>query len=100
MAWSYFAVCISDFILFPLMSASYQAAYNLPYHEWHPLTLQGGGLYHIAMGAIVGVTSWQRSQEKIAVWQTEYGGRTRTYSSEETVTSGRRPNRPTGGGDV
>lgn len=32
---------------------------------WIPLTLQGGGLYHLSMGAIVGVSSWSRSQEKI-----------------------------------
>jgi preprotein translocase subunit SecY len=29
-------------------------------------TLQGAGLYHMAMGAVVGVTAWQRSREKLA----------------------------------
>lgn len=68
MAWSYFAVCLCDFIIFPVFNAFFYAAWSVPYHEWHPLTLQGGGLYHMAMGAIIGVTSWQRTQEKMAVF--------------------------------
>jgi hypothetical protein len=32
---------------------------------WTPLTLQGGGLYHIAMGAIIGVSAYGRTQEKL-----------------------------------
>jgi hypothetical protein len=31
-----------------------------------PLTLQGAGLYHIAMGAVLGLAAYGRSQEKIA----------------------------------
>jgi hypothetical protein len=31
-----------------------------------PLTLQGAGLYHIAMGAVLGVAAYGRSQEKIS----------------------------------
>jgi hypothetical protein len=34
--------------------------------QWLPITLQGGGLYHIALGAILGVAAYGRSQEKIA----------------------------------
>lgn len=69
MAWSYFAVCIFDFIIFPAVNATVFALHGmhgLPYQEWHPLTLEGGGLYHVAMGAIVSVTSWQRTREKMA----------------------------------
>jgi hypothetical protein len=29
------------------------------------LTLAGAGLFHIAMGAILGITAWWRSREKI-----------------------------------
>jgi hypothetical protein len=29
------------------------------------LTLQGAGLFHIAMGAIIGVAAWGRTQEKL-----------------------------------
>ena len=34
--------------------------------QWSPLTLQGAGLYHIAMGAVLGLAAYGRSQEKIA----------------------------------
>ncbi len=68
MAWSYLVVCVCDFIIFPAVNAAAFAVSHQPYQEWHPLTLQGGGLYHIAMGAIVGVTSWQRTREKMAAF--------------------------------
>jgi hypothetical protein len=32
---------------------------------WKPLTLEGSGLFHVAMGAVLGVTAWTRGQEKI-----------------------------------
>ena len=37
----------------------------MPIVAWNPLTLQGAGLYHLAMGAILGVAAWSRGQEKI-----------------------------------
>ena len=66
MGWTYMATCIFDFILGPIL-------YNiLQYYNpgqavgmWTPLTLQGGGLYHIAMGAIIGVSAYGRTQEKL-----------------------------------
>jgi hypothetical protein len=33
--------------------------------QWQPLTLQGAGLYHVAMGAVIGVTAWGRTREKL-----------------------------------
>jgi len=33
---------------------------------WVPLTVQGGGLFHLAFGAILGISSWTRGQEKVA----------------------------------
>jgi len=33
--------------------------------QWIPLTTRGGGLFHMAMMAIIGVTAWGRTQEKI-----------------------------------
>ena len=71
MAWQYFSVCLCDFIIFPVLSTIYQAMWNLPYTEWHPITLQGGGLYHVAMGAIVGVATWQRTREKLAAMKAD-----------------------------
>jgi hypothetical protein len=62
-AWSYAFICLFDFflapILFPILS------WYLGFKDviiWKPLTLEGGGLYHVAMGAIIGVSSWSRGQ--------------------------------------
>lgn len=32
---------------------------------WQAITLQGGGLYHLSMGAIIGISSHGRTQEKL-----------------------------------
>jgi len=66
MGWMYFVVCITDFILFPIMWALFKASVGEPVTAWDPLTLQGAGLFHVAMGAILGVTAWSRGREKIA----------------------------------
>ena len=34
--------------------------------QWNPLTLQGAGLFHMAMGAVMGVAAYGRTREKIA----------------------------------
>lgn len=71
MGWQYMIVCAADFVVFPILYAIYNAIFysgslpsNVP-SQWTPLTLQGAGLYHIAMGAILGVTAWGRTQEKL-----------------------------------
>lgn len=66
MGWMYFVVCITDFILFPVLWSLLKAAVGEPVTAWDPLTLQGAGLFHVAMGAILGVTAWSRGREKIA----------------------------------
>jgi hypothetical protein len=35
--------------------------------QWVPLTLQGGALYHLAMGAVLGIAVYGRTQEKIYI---------------------------------
>lgn len=69
MGWTYMAVCVCDFILFPIMFTIVQfwetQAANDAFRQWQPLTLQGGGLFHLAMGAVIGVTSYGRTKEKI-----------------------------------
>jgi hypothetical protein len=65
-AWTYTFVCLFDFVLAPVGLAALQSYLGIsPLTMWKPLTLEGGGLYHLSMGAIVGVTAWTRSQEKI-----------------------------------
>ena len=66
MGWMYFAVCIFDFILFPIMwsilQASMQGSITTP---WQPISLQGAGLFHVAMGAVLGIAAYGRTREKI-----------------------------------
>ena len=67
MGWTYMAICILDFAIFPIMWSILQAlASGRVETQWDPITLRGAGLFHMAMGAIVGVTAWSRGQEKLA----------------------------------
>jgi hypothetical protein len=67
MGWTYMAICILDFALFPIAWSILQASYNGQVtSQWEPLTLKGAGLFHMAMGAILGIAAWSRGQEKIA----------------------------------
>ena len=66
MAWMYMAICILDFALFPIAWSMLQAiADGTVTSQWDPLTLKGAGLFHMAMGAVLGITAWSRGQEKI-----------------------------------
>jgi hypothetical protein len=68
MAWLWFAVSACDFILFPILNAAAAGAKLIPYAPWSPITLQGGGLFHMAMGGVVGVAAWRRTNEKLAIY--------------------------------
>ena len=66
MGWVYMAICLFDFIIGPIL---------FQYLEFHtagqditaykPLTLQGSGLIHISFGAILGITTYGRTREKL-----------------------------------
>lgn len=65
-AWSYLVINIFDFIIFPIAFTTVQVYQGIPVTTaWEPITLYGAGLFHLAMGAILGVTAWSRGQEKI-----------------------------------
>ena len=70
MGWMYMTVCIFDFILFPILWATIQfwetSVANDAFRQWVPLTLQGAGLFHMAMGAVLGIAAYSRGKEKIA----------------------------------
>jgi len=65
MGWLYMATCTFDFIIFPMVFAILQTMVKGQVVQWQPLTLQGAGLYHIAMGAVLGLAAWGRTQEKL-----------------------------------
>lgn len=64
-AWQYFAVCLFDFILAPVMLTLYAYFTGTQIILWEPLTLKESAFYHLSMGAIIGVAAWSRGQEKI-----------------------------------
>lgn len=67
MGWSYMITCITDFVIFPVLWSLLQAlSKGQVTSQWQPVTLMGAGLYHVAMGAIIGVTAYGRTKEKLA----------------------------------
>ena len=67
MGWQYMFVCTCDFVIFPVLwSVLQMLSKGNVTTQWQPITLQGAGLYHIAMGAVLGIAAYGRSQEKIA----------------------------------
>ena len=71
MGWMYMLICILDFAIFPILWSVLQAlSHGSVTSQWQPLTLQGAGLFHLAMGAVLGISSWTRGQEKQAIINT------------------------------
>ena len=67
MGWIYMLTCTCDFVLFPVLWSMLQAlSHGSVTSQWQPLTLQGAGLYHIAMGAVLGIAAYGRTKEKVA----------------------------------
>lgn len=67
MAWMYMVVCIFDFILFPIMWTYVQHVdVNEKLVQWVPITMSGAGFFHITMGVIIGISTWKRTEEKLA----------------------------------
>jgi hypothetical protein len=67
MGWVYMATCTSDFVVFPILWSILQTLQGGQVTmQWQPLTLQGAGLYHIAMGAVLGIAAYGRTKEKVA----------------------------------
>jgi len=66
MGWMYMLICLLDMAVFPVLWALWQGVNHVPITQWNPLTLQGAGLFHIAMGAVLGISAFGRTQEKLA----------------------------------
>ena len=89
-AYIYLAICVFDFMAMPLYVEIQNRQVNVEAFEeirqlqdkdvklkaleqldlgsrnWTPLTLSGGGLFHLSFGAILGVAAFTRGQEKKA----------------------------------
>ena len=67
MGWMYMGVCVFDFVVFPVLWSLVQAMFHGTVQtQWQPLTLQGAGLFHMAMGAVLGIAAYGRTKEKMA----------------------------------
>lgn len=67
MGWMYMVVCFCDFVIFPVLwSLLHAIMHSGNVTQWQPLTLNGAGLFHIAMGAVLGIAAMGRTQEKLA----------------------------------
>ena len=65
--WSYLCICWFDFLVAPIFFSWFSYVTKSTIVPWVPLTIQGGGLFHVAFGAIVGITSYGRTQEKVSL---------------------------------
>jgi hypothetical protein len=66
MGWMYMAVCTFDFMIAPILWSVAQALDGGQIStQWQPVTLQGAGLFHIAMGAVLGIAAYGRTREKL-----------------------------------
>jgi hypothetical protein len=81
MGWLYMLVCFTDMIVFPVLWALWQGVNHVPITQWNPLSLQGAGLFHIAMGAVLGIAAFGRTQEKLA------GTAANPLATSQTVTN-------------
>ena len=67
MALVYMLSCLCDFVVFPILWSLLQSlSHGTVTSQWMPITLQGAGLFHISMGAVLGIAAYGRTQEKVA----------------------------------
>jgi len=93
MGWMYMVVCFMDFVGFPVMWSLLQMiSHGNVSSQWQPLTLQGAGLFHIAMGAVIGISAYGRTQEKLG------GAAGPTMSFPQGAGTTYTPSAPTTGG--
>ena len=77
-AFIYLIICFFDFIVVPTfigltrpsytelipvikgLDVSIQNSIIMQYRRWEPLTVSNGGLFHVAFGAILGVSAFNR----------------------------------------
>ena len=71
--------------IFPILWAVVQTLNHQPLVQWNPLTLQGAGLFHIAMGAVLGISAFGRTQEKLAGTAANPTATTQTVTNNQAM---------------
>jgi hypothetical protein len=74
MAVVYMVIILFDFIIYHIFWSIVQVygSTGVVSLQWSPLTLLSGGVFHAAMGAVLGVDAWTRGKEKIERLRTNY----------------------------
>jgi len=73
MAVAYMVIILFDFVVAPILWSLLQAyAAGVVTLQWAPLTLLSGGVFHAAMGAVLGISAFTRGQEKVERLRTSY----------------------------
>ena len=68
-AWCYLIICLFDFMIAPSAIAALNTLEKIPNthdNTWVPLTTSGGSIFHLSFGAIIGISAYGRTREKIA----------------------------------
>ena len=91
MGWMYMLVCTMDMVVFPVLWSLLQTFTHTAITQWNPLTLQGAGLFHIAMGAVLGIAAFGRTQEKLNGANNGGAATTAVSSSPAPVVSAPKP---------
>ena len=74
----YLFLCFTDFFVAPLMWNMRMETYCHKMVDkglvcdatrWEPLTLQMGGMFHIAFAGILGVATWKKKEENETTWK-------------------------------
>ena len=86
MGWMYMLICLLDMAVFPVLWSLLQAMMHMPITQWNPLTLQGAGLFHIAMGAVLGISAFGRTQEKLAGTAANPSATSQTVTNNQNMT--------------
>ena len=73
MAVVYMMVILFDFVIAPIGWSILQAlASGSVILQWSPLTLISGGIFHAAMGAVLGISAFSRGQENVERIRKDY----------------------------
>lgn len=66
MAVVYSVIILFDFLVAPVLWSVIQFyGYGDLTLQWNPITLGSGGLFHVAMGAVLGLSAFTRGREKM-----------------------------------
>jgi hypothetical protein len=101
MAVVYMTIVIFDFIVAPVLWSTIQVLGSGSVSvQWSPLTILSAGIFHVSMGAVLGISALTRGREKVERLRSfgEYDDRIRSFREDDDRIRSRREG--DGGNDV